>query len=105
MLRMSGCEWKDTRIPANKAAWMEQKPQFERDALGSVPVLVINGQSFCQSEAINDWVADKAGLRSDDPVRRMQEKMIAETFKEVLEKSIMASVAVATVKLGNIREL
>ena len=74
MLRLSGCEWEDTRIPANKAAWVEQKPRFEQLALGSVPVLVVNGQSFCQTEAINDWAAAKAGLRSDDPVRRMQVK-------------------------------
>ena len=72
MLRMSGSEWKDTRIPANKTAWAEQKAKFEKDALGSVPVLKTNGQVFCQSEAIADWAADKAGLRSDDPVRRMQ---------------------------------
>ena len=120
MLRMSGCEWKDTRIPANKTAWAEQKPKFENDALGSVPVLKINGQFFCQSEAIADWAADKAGLRSEDPVRRMQvhftincfkltlllqEKMIAETFKEVLEKALMGSMAEATKQLGNVREL
>ena len=72
LLRMSGCEWKDTRIPANKEAWMEQKPKIMEDALGSVPVLKLNGQVFCQTEAIIDWAAVKAGLYSSDPVRRMK---------------------------------
>ena len=44
LLRFSGCEWKDTRIQANKEAWAEQKPKFIEDALGAVPVLKLNGQ-------------------------------------------------------------
>ena len=27
---------------------------------------------FCQTDAIVDWAADKAGLYSSDPVRRMK---------------------------------
>ena len=91
LLRLSGCEWKDTRIPANKEAWAEQKPKFIEDALGAVPVLKLNGQGqglftshvpftrflfpnkvFCQTEAIVDWAVAKAGLYSSDPVRRMK---------------------------------
>ena len=72
LLRMSGCEWKDTRIPANKEAWVEKKPKLMEDALGSVPVLKLNGQVFCQTDAIIDWAAAKAGLYSSDPVRRMK---------------------------------
>ena len=55
LLHMSGCEWKDTRIgnwetpgETNRTTWLEQKPLFEKEALGSVPVLKINGQVFCQ---------------------------------------------------------
>ena len=44
LMRMSGCEWKDTRIPANKEAWLEHKPKIMEDALGAVPVLKLNDQ-------------------------------------------------------------
>ena len=31
---MAGCDWKDTTVPATRANWLEQKPEFEKEALG-----------------------------------------------------------------------
>merc|ERR1719285_1155650 len=67
------------------------------DALGAVPILKLNDQVFCQTDAIVDWAADKAGLYSSDSVRRMK-KMIAETVKEVQLKAMMAAKAIAMEK-------
>ena len=32
---MAGCDWKDTTVPATRASWLEQKSEFENEALGS----------------------------------------------------------------------
>ena len=53
-----------------------------------MPVLKLDGQIFYQTEAIVEWAASKAGVQTDDPVERMQVKMIEETIKEVLMKSV-----------------
>ena len=72
LLRIAGCDWKDTKVPTTKEEWAVRKPEFEKEALGSLPVLRLNGQIFYQTEAIIDWAADKAGLRSSCPVVRMK---------------------------------
>ena len=56
LLRMSGLKWKDTLVPNNQKAWNEQKPDWDRDALGALPVLKLNGQIFYQTHAIEQWV-------------------------------------------------
>ena len=48
----------------------------------------IDDEVFYQTEAIIEWAASKAGIQSDDPVERMQVKMIEETMKEVVLKSV-----------------
>ena len=53
---MSGLKWKDTLVPNNQKAWNEQKPDWDRDALGALPVLKLNGQIFYQTHAIEQWV-------------------------------------------------
>ena len=84
-------DYKDTRIEPNQDAWATAKPDFDRDALGAVPVLKLNDQIFYQTEAIIEWASAKAGIQSDDPIERMQVKMIEETIKEVVLKAFQDS--------------
>jgi len=100
LLRIWGGDWEDNTVSADKATWTEKKPEFEREALGALPLLKLNGQTFCQTDAITEWAADKAGVISDDPVQRLKEKMITETFKEVGEKAFMAGMFAAAKVLG-----
>ena len=51
----------------------------------------LNDQVFYQTEAIIEWAASKAGIQPDDPIERMQVKMIEETIKEVVLKSVQDS--------------
>ena len=67
---MAGIKWKDTRIAPSD--WPKVKPEIESQALGSLPILKLNGQVFYQTEAIIEWAASKAGIISDCPVRRMK---------------------------------
>ena len=48
----------------------------------------IDDEVFYQTEAIIEWAASKAGIQPDDPIERMQVKMIEETIKEVVLKSV-----------------
>ena len=32
---MAGYDWKDTTVPATRASWLEQKSEFEKEALGT----------------------------------------------------------------------
>ena len=67
---MAGIKWQDTRVAP--ADWPKVKPEIESQALGSLPILKLNGQVFYQTEAIIEWAASKAGIISDCPVRRMK---------------------------------
>lgn len=94
MLNMSGCQWTDTRIPADRAIWNEQKATFDEIALGTLPILKLNGHVYCQSEAIVEWATHKAGIAfNNEPLVRMQIKMITETLHETTKNAFAAGMA------------
>ena len=72
LLRIAGCDWKDTKVPCTKEEWAVRKPDFQKEALGSLPILRLNGQIFYQTEAIIEWATNKAGLRFSCPEKRMK---------------------------------
>ena len=76
---MSGLEWKDTLVPNNQQAWNEQKADWERDALGSLPVLKLDGQVFYQTHAIEQWagLSDKKTDRSQTDYLSVINQMIS----------------------------
>ena len=84
MLKMAGIDFTDTRL--TKAEFAERKPSLEECALGQIPILKVNDKGvdfknllravglildstrvkiqkvYCQSDAIMEWAATKAGL-------------------------------------------
>merc|ERR1712154_543837 len=85
MLKLGDIDFEDTTIPWDK--FLEEK---EKMPLGAVPVLKIDGQTFCQTKAINKYLARKAGLMGKDALEEMQIDMLTETHQEFGEKSAMA---------------
>ena len=63
--------------------------------LQSLPVLKIDGEMFCQTKAINAYVAKKAGLMGKNAIEEMKVTMIMETHAEILEKALMQSFMIA----------
>ena len=57
--------------------------------MGALPVLKIDGETFCQTKAINAYVAKKAGLNGKNLIEQMKVTMIMETQGELLEKAMM----------------
>ena len=102
MLKMAGIDFIDTRL--SKEEFGEKKPSFEDSALGQLPVLKVDDKEtdsvnqnvifystiltvvhhwhailnslkvYCQSDAIMEWAADKAGLipKNDDDAMAMR---------------------------------
>ena len=100
LLRMSGVKWTDTLVPNNQVAWNERRAEFDRDALGALPVLKVNGQVFYQTAAITEYVAHLAGILPTDPMQRMKESMLRETFIEVFNKGFFGGVMAGAAAIG-----
>ena len=100
LLRMSGVKWTDTLVPNNQEAWNERRAEFERDALGVLPVLKVNGEVFYQTAAITDYAAHLAGILPTDPMQRMKEIMLRETFFEAMNKGFTAGVMAGAAEIG-----
>ena len=77
MLKIAGIEFIDTRL--SKEEFFEKKGSFEESALGQLPILKLNDKVFCQSHAIEEWAANKAGLIPKNDEDAMAMKMVIGT--------------------------
>ena len=74
MLKMAGVDYKDTRVECDKAVWQAQKPDFDKLALGQLPIMKIDDRVYCQQDAIEEYCALKAGIvpKSAEDVMRVK---------------------------------
>ena len=76
--------------------WLRHLRYFILDfPLGALPVLKIDGETFCQMKAINAYVTKKAGLAGKNATEKMLVTMIMETYGELLEKAMMQAFMIA----------
>ena len=59
--------------------------------LGQVPVLKVDGIMYCQTQAINDYVAKLSGLPKLSLTDELISKMIQETVNEIFEATIVGA--------------
>ena len=83
MFQLADIDFEDTRVP-----WEDWKDTKEKMPLGALPVLRIDGQTFCQMKAINKFLANKAGLLGQTDIEHLQVDMLVETRQEFSDKSV-----------------
>jgi len=59
--------------------------------LGGLPVLKIDGQTFCQTKAINKYLARKAGLLGKTNIEQLKVDMLLESRQDYAEKTMFAA--------------
>jgi glutathione S-transferase len=82
MLRAAGVEFADTRVPFKD--WPTVKKETP---LGSLPVLKVDGMSYCQSAALSRYAAKLAGFYPDDPLEALVVDEVLETCNEIMGKA------------------
>ena len=98
MLQMAGIEFIDTRI--ERSDWSNRKKEFEDICLGTLPILKIDNEIYCQQKAIENWAAMQAGIIPEDPEKQMRISMIYQTVDEVFFGAFSASMATVVAKCG-----
>jgi len=100
MLKMAGVDYKDTRVECDKAVWQAQKPDFDKLALGQLPIMKIDDRVYCQQDAIEEYCALKAGIVPKSAEDVMRVKMLLETMKEAGLKTFMGAIQFTTAQIG-----
>merc|ERR1712110_100763 len=86
MFQLAEMDFEDTTMGWEN--WAEHKDDFP---LGGLPVLKMDGQTFCQTKAINKYLAKKAGLLGANSIDQIKIDMIMETRQEVGEKAFIGA--------------
>jgi len=81
LLHAAGIEFKDTRVKRDN--WFTFKPMTP---LGQLPLLKIDGNEYCQSRALERYVAKFAGWYPSDPLEALKCDEAADTISEIVDK-------------------
>jgi glutathione S-transferase len=81
LLHAAEIDFTDTRISSED--WPSIKPTTP---LGFLPVLKINGISYCQSQALTRYAAKKSGYYPDDPIEALIVDKITDSTDELMWK-------------------
>jgi glutathione S-transferase len=81
LLHAAAIDFTDTRISSED--WPSIKPTTP---LGFLPVLKINGTSYCQSQALARYAAKKSGYYPDDPIEALIVDEITDSTNELMWK-------------------
>ena len=79
MLHAAGVEWKDNRFEVSE--WAEIKPTTP---LGAVPILKIDGNTYCQSLAMLRYAGKLAGFYPEDPLEALKVDQALDTVGEMM---------------------
>ena len=82
MLHIAGADWKDTRFGFKD--WPAIKPTTP---LGSVPVLKIGDETYCQSVALMRYTAKLAGFYPEDALEALKCDQALDTLNELMSKA------------------
>ena len=82
MLHAAGLAFTDTRFPGTD--WPSIKPTTP---LGFVPLLKVNGKTFCQSKALMRYAAKKAGMYPTDDLEALAVDEAVDTLDEMVDKA------------------
>ena len=82
MLHAAGVEWKDTRFKYSD--WADIKPTTP---LGSVPVLKIDGKTYCQSLSLLRYAGKLAGFYPEDPLEALKVDQALDSINELVSKA------------------
>ena len=82
LLHIAKADWTDTRFPFSE--WPTVKPTTP---LGSVPVLKVDGVSYCQTTALMRYAATLAGWYPEDPLERLKVDSVMESLNELMSKA------------------
>lgn len=81
MLHAAGVEWKDNRFEVSE--WAEIKPTTP---LGAVPILKIDGNTYCQSLAMLRYAGKLAGFYPEDPLEALKVDQALDSLSEMTSK-------------------
>jgi len=86
MLKMAKIDYKETIVGWDQ--WNEDEKS--KYPLGALPVLKVDGEEFCQTWAIEEFLAQKLGLYGDSPLDGLKIDMIRETYVECVRVTVMS---------------
>ena len=82
MLHASGVEWKDTTFKYDE--WADLKPTTP---LGAVPILKIDGNTYCQSLSLLRYAGKLAGFYPEDPLEALKVDQALDSLNELMSQA------------------
>merc|ERR1712151_94198 len=90
LMGLSGKPFKDTKITFEEFAKMKADLP-----LGQLPILKVDGETFCQSVAIMRFAAAQAGLPALDAKQELRSNMLVDSMTEIFDKTVGPAFAAA----------
>lgn len=98
-LHIAGADWTDIRF--KRPDWPTIKPTTP---LGSVPVLKMDGEDYCQSGPLLRYAGKLAGWYPSDPVEALVADQVVDSMNELMAKAPSNRVYTVPEKLEKVRK-